>query len=133
MLLEFNGNLIIKVNFCNMKKLIILLALALMPVFSFGASKSTWKEMQTVVIPSDTKIYEGVTRGGNPKFWIEVSGISVSVSEGNAKKFKSGEVKLELVKWQNEDGKLRYSTRQVSTSTRGKGKTKDIDLVGLFK
>ena len=113
-----------------MKKFILILVLSLISFSVFAESK--WLVLQTVEIPTSTVIKEGVTRGGNPKFWIEVKGISVPVSEGNAKKFRAGDVKLEVVKWKNnETGKLRYSTRQVKGST-SKSEMKDIDLKGLF-
>lgn len=119
-----------------MKRFILLTLcglLAFCGVNAYGKTNSNWKETQTVVIPQSVEIHEGVTRGGNPKFWIEIDDIQVSVSPSNATKFKNNEVKLELVKWQNtETGKIRYSTRQVKGKS-SKKETKNIDLTGLFK
>lgn len=117
-----------------MKKIIIALILGLMSVVGLSAPKnSPWKEIQTVVIPQNTEIHEGVTRNGNPKFWIEIEDVQVAVSPSNADKFQKGEVKLELVKWENtENGKFKYSTRQVKGSSTKK-ESKNIDLGRVFK
>lgn len=89
-------------------------------------------EIQKVEIPAGTNIHEGITRNGNPKYWIEVSGIQVTVSAGSAAKFKEGQVKLELVKWQHKDtGAFKYSTRQVKSAS-AKKESKNIDLSKLF-
>ena len=93
--------------------------------------QSDWKEVQKVEIPTDIEIHEGLTKNGNPKFWIIVADTNVTVSSGNAAKFKAGEVKLELVKWQNsKTGAYKYSTRQVKGSH--KSESKNIDLSKLF-
>jgi hypothetical protein len=94
---------------------------------------SPWREIQTVLIPQNVEIFEGVTRNGNTKYWIEVEGIKVSIAPTNVSKFQKGEVQLELVKWQNTETKAyKYSTRQVSGSS-AKKESKNIDLGGLFK
>ena len=93
--------------------------------------QSDWKEVQKVEIPTDIEIHEGLTKNGNPKFWVVVANTNVTVSSGNAAKFKAGEVKLELVKWQNsKTGTYKYSTRQVKGSH--KSESKNIDLSKLF-
>lgn len=117
-----------------MKKIIIALILGLMSVVGLSAREnSPWKEIQTVEIPQTTEIHEGVTRNGNPKFWIEIEDVQVVVSPSNASKFQKGEVKLELVKWENtENGKFKYSTRQVKGSSTKK-ESKNIDLGRVFK
>ena len=90
-------------------------------------------EIQKVEIPAGVEIHEGITRSGNPKFWIVVEGTNVSISAGNATKFKAGQVKLELVKWQHKDtGAFKYSTRQVKGATSAKKESKNIDLSKLF-
>lgn len=118
-----------------MKKFILALIVGLMSVVGLCAPKnSPWKEIQTVEIPANVEIHEGTTKSGNAKCWIVIDGnTSVSVSPSNAEKFKKGEVKLELVKWQNiENGKFKYSTRQVKGSTSAK-ESKNIDLGRVFK
>lgn len=116
-------------------KALLVGAIALLSINAYGQSdskKSDWQEVQTVVLPSDVTIHEGVTRTGNPKYWIEVEDINVPVSAGSAVKFKAHQVKLELVKWYNEStGKYKYSTRQVKSASSNKGR--NIDIVGLFR
>ena len=115
-------------------KALLVGAIALLSINAYGQSnsKSDWKEVQTVVLPSDVTIYEGVTRNGSPKCWIVVEDINVPVAVGNAQKFKMHQVQLELVKWHNPTtGKYRYSTRQVKSASSNKGR--NIDLVGLFR
>ena len=81
------------------------------------------KEVQSVTIPQSAMVYEGVTKSGNPKYWIEVSGVKVSISKSNAEKLKRGE-KILLVKWVDENGKYSYSTRYGGSKTL----TPNIDL-----
>jgi hypothetical protein len=84
------------------------------------------KEVQSVAIPQSTMVYEGVTKSGNPKYWIEVSGVKVSISKSNAEKLKRGE-KVLLVKWVDENGKYSYSTR-CETRSGAKPSTPNLDL-----
>lgn len=116
-----------------MKRFIISLLCGVICVLS-GAKDSPWKEIQTVILPQSVTIYEGVTRSGNAKYWIEIENIKVSVAPTNVSKFQRGEVKLELVKWQNiETKKFKYSTRQVKSSGSSTRKEeKNIDLTSLF-
>lgn len=119
-----------------MKKFIVVLIAGLMSIVGLSAPKnSPWKEIQSVEIPSGTQIHEGTTRSGNPKCWIVIDGdTKVSVSPKSAEKFKAGQVKLELVKWQNlETGKFKYSTRQVKGSGASTKESKNIDLRRAFK
>lgn len=119
-----------------MKKFILVLIVGLISIVGLCAPKnSPWKEIQTVLIPQTVEIHEGVTRSGNNKYWIEVEGIKVSIAPTNVSKFQKGEVKLELVKWQNTETKAyKYSTRQVKSSKVSSSKeSKNIDLGGLFK
>ena len=121
----------------HMKKLAIALIVGLMSVVGLSAPKnSPWREIQTVEIPAGTTINYGTTRGGNPKAWIVIDGnVNVSVSPKSAEKFEAGEVRLELVKWQNIETKAyKYSTRQVKSSKASSNKeTKNIDLGRVFK
>lgn len=116
-------------------KALLIGAIALLSINAYGQSnskKSDWQEVQKIVLPSDVTIHEGVTKSGNPKYWIEVEDIKVPVSPGTANKFKMHSAQVELVKWYNEStGKYRYSTRQVKSASSNKGR--NIDLVGLFR
>lgn len=119
----------------HMKKLAIALIVGLMSVMGLSAREnSPWKEIQCVEIPAGTTINHGTTRSGNPKAWIVIEGINVSVSPKSAEKFEAGEVRLELVKWQNtETKKFKYSTRQVKSSKVSSSKEdKNIDLGRVF-
>ena len=75
--------------------------------------KSEWIEQTTVEIPYTVEINEGVTKNGNPKYWIDIEDISVPVSESNYKKFINKEIVLVLVEWYNPTtGNYKYTTRQ---------------------
>lgn len=115
-----------------MKKIIII-AVALLSVFGATAQaskESPWEEIQTVEIPQGQRIYEGLTKSGNPKYWFEFGELKVNVSPGSAIKYKEGATKLLLVKWQHKDtGKYKYSIRQ---KERAKKNTPNIDLNNLF-
>lgn len=105
-----------------MKKFIIALFMGIL-LSTFLVEAKPKKEVQSVAIPQSTMVYEGVTKGGNPKYWIEVSGVKVSISKSNAEKLKKGE-KILLVKWVDENGKYSYSTRYGGSKT----PTPNIDL-----
>ena len=75
--------------------------------------KSEWIEQNTVEIPYSVEINKGITKNGNPKYWIDIEDISVSVSAGNYEKFIKKEIVLVLVEWYNPTtGKYKYTTRQ---------------------
>ncbi len=114
-----------------MKRILIILAMLVLPILSF-AKDSDWVELQTVVIPQDTKVYEGTTKSGNQKFWIVIGkDTKVSVSKSNAEKLQKGEEIL-LIKWQNQTTKkIRYSTRSLRGASRVS--IEDLDLNKVFK
>lgn len=116
-----------------MKKILIITVTLMSVVNTVVAQQkqdSPWKEVQVVEIPHGQRIYEGVTKSGNPKYWLEFGELKVSVSPGSAVKYKANQVTLLLVKWQHsESGKYKYSTRQKSTA---KKITPNIDLNNLF-
>ena len=115
-----------------MKKIIVI-AVALLSVFGATAQttkESPWTEIQAVEIPQGQRIYEGVTKNGNPKYWFQFGELKVNVSPGSAIKYKEGATKLLLVKWQHKDtGKYKYSIRQ---KERAKKNTPNVDLNILF-
>lgn len=98
------------------------------------ATESEWIEVQSVVIPFNTELHEGVTKSNNPKYWFEFEGIGkVSVSASNAIKFKERSTTLMLIKWFNQSSnKYRYTTRQKGGSSVRK-EIPDIDISNLFK
>jgi hypothetical protein len=122
-----------------MKKIFAIVVVAMATVFSCVTAnaqevkkESPWVEVQVVDIPFEAVIHEGVTKNGNPKFWFEFSNIgNVTVSPGNAEKFKKQETVLVLVKWENkETGKFKYTTRQKNGRTAKV--TPNVDLNTLF-
>lgn len=117
-----------------MKKFILALIVGLMSAVGlYARENSPWREIQTVEIPAGTTINHGVTRGGNPKAWVVIDGnINVPVSPRSAERFEAGEIRLELVKWQNtETKKFRYSTRILGGDSKTKA-DKNVDLKGVF-
>ena len=108
-----------------MKKFIIALFVGILLSTVLVEAKPK-KEVQSVAIPQSTLVYEGVTKSGNPKYWIEVSGVKVSITKSNAEKLKRGE-KILLVKWVDENGKYSYSTR-CGTKSSAKSSTPNLDL-----
>lgn len=115
-----------------MKKFILFIVTALLGLFLYSTclvEAKPKKEVQTTVIPSTVKVYEGTTKNGNPKYWIEVSGVKVTISKSNADKLKQGQPVL-LVKWVDENGKYSYSTRYGGQG-RGKSTTPNLDLTSI--
>lgn len=109
-----------------MKKFLIALLAGLILSCFLGEAKNK-KEVQSVQIPSTIQVYEGVTRNGNPKYWIEIEGLKVGISKSNVEKLKSGR-KVYLVKWVDENGKCSYSTR-----SEGKAASKPAPSIDLTK
>lgn len=115
-----------------MRKILVILAVIL--DINFAAAQTTkespWIEIQVVEIPQGQRIYEGLTKTGNPKYWFEFGELKVNVSPGSAIKYKEGVTKLLLVKCQHKDtGKYKYSIRQ---KERVKKNTPNVDLNSLF-
>lgn len=92
---------------------------------------SVWQERQCIDLPKGIVVYEGVTKSGNPKYWLEFDQIGkVTVSPSNAKSYKSGSITLQLVKWYNKDtNSYKYTIRK----KKGVKQTKNIDLLTIFK
>jgi len=108
-----------------MKKIIITLIL----ILSCFLVEAKRKEIQSATLPQTTIVYEGITKNGNPKYWIEVQGVKVSISKSNADKLRKGEEIL-IIKWVDENGKYSYSTR-CKGQKRGKIITPNIDLSSI--
>lgn len=88
-------------------------------------AKGEWRELQVIEVPQGTPIYYDYTDSGKIKYFIKIQDFTVSVTESNAKKFVNGQIKLELVKWQNiTNGKYKYTTRQK--------KSENVDLSKVF-
>ena len=111
-----------------MKKYILVTLVTLLCSI-FLAEATPKKEVQSAVLPQSTIVYEGVTRNGNPKYWIEIQGVKVTISKSNADKLKQG-VRILVIKWVDEHGKYSYSTR-CETRNGGKKDTPNLDLSSL--
>lgn len=115
-----------------MKKTILAIAFALM---CFVTSAQTPKKVVTdslTFMPDQVQIYEGVTRSGNPKWWIELpteTGVKkVTLSESHV---TSGRLLALIERQDPETGKYSYSVKFAepkSRQTSGKA-----DLSGLRK
>lgn len=120
-----------------MKKIFAIMVVAMATVFSCVTSnaqekkESPWVEVQQVDIPAGQTIYEGVTKSGNSKYWMEFDGIGkITVSSGSAVKYKDGTVTLVLIKWQHKENEsYKYSIRQKKGTTKV---TPNVDLNNLF-
>lgn len=115
-----------------MRKILVILAVIMGVNFAVAQTtkESPWIEIQVVEIPQGQRIYEGLTKTGNPKYWFEFGELKVNVSPGSAIKYKEGVTKLLLVKCQHKDtGKYKYSIRQ---KERVKKNTPNVDLNSLF-
>lgn len=110
-----------------MKRTLLIFAAMLITFSAFAGGKQTdWKEIQSVVLSPSTQIYEGVNSKGNPKYWIMLTDIKVSISQANVEHLAKNDCKVELVKWFNsETGKYKYTTRKQKTP---KKEIPNIDL-----
>ena len=106
-----------------MKRALLILAVILLPLVSYAGDNkksSDWKELQSIILPQNTQVYEGVNSKGN---------IQVSISKTNVEHLVSGDSNVELVKWFNpETGKYKYTTRKQKTV---KKEVPNIDLTLL--
>lgn len=93
-----------------MKKIFLTIAIALACVLANAQTKKVVTD-SIAFMPNKVKIYEGVTKNGNPKYWIELpteTGTKkVSMTENHA---KSGRL-LALIERRDEKGKYTYSVK----------------------
>lgn len=107
-----------------MKRVFLAIALALILSFSTSAQTTRVVTDSVTFMPDKVKIFEGVTKNGNPKFWIELpagDGVKkVSLTESHV---TSGRL-LALIERRDENGKYTYSVKfaepkkRTSTSAR---------------
>lgn len=109
---------ITKIKFIGVIIWVLMLSMFLCNVeCSAQEKKSDWEEVTTIEVPYDVEIIEGVTKNGNPKYYIDIEDTQIIVSENNYIKFKNKEIVLVIVEWYNpETGKYRYTTRQKKQS-----------------
>lgn len=113
-----------------MKKIILTIAIALI---SMMASAQTTKVVTDSVAfrASEVQVYTGVTKNGNPKWWIEIpteTGVKkVTMSESHA---KSGRLLALIERYDPETGKYSYSIKFAEPKAKSNGKA---DLSALKK
>ena len=82
-------------------------------------------------MPSQVQIYEGLTKNGNPKWWIEIpagTGVKkVTMSESHA---KSGRLLALIERYDPTTGKYSYSIKFAEPKAKSNGKA---DLSALRK
>lgn len=75
--------------------------------------QSEWVETNTVELPEGIEVFSGITRNGNPKYWIVIDDIKVFLSATNKKHYINGTATILLVEWYNKStDKYKYTTRQ---------------------
>lgn len=106
-----------------MKKTFISLAIALALFFSASAQTTKVVTDSVTFMPDKVKIFEGTTKNGNPKWWIELpteNGVKkVTLTESHVKSDRL----LALIEKRDENGKYTYSVKfaepKKRTSTTG--------------
>lgn len=119
-----------------MRKIFIAIAVALISIST--SAQTTDKSTKVVTdsltfMPNQVQIFEGVTRNGNPKWWIELptsSGVrKVSLSQSHV---TSNRLLALIERKDTETGKYSYSVK-FAESKRGTGTSGRADLSSLKK
>lgn len=94
-----------------MKRIFLTIAVALALCFSTSAQTKKVITDSVTFMPDKVKIYEGVTKNGNQKWWIELpteNGVKkVNLTESHIK----SERLLALIERRDENGKYTYSIK----------------------
>ena len=108
-----------------MKKIFLTIALTLLCMMA-GAQEKTRKVVTDSVsfMPTEVQIFEGVTKNGNPKWWIEIPTESgkpkkVTLSESHV---TSGRLLALIEKQDPETGKYSYSVKFAEQKAKSSGK-----------
>ena len=115
-----------------MKKIILTIVFAIIGVMCGAQTKTSTKVVtdSLTFMPNEVQIYEGVTRNGNPKWWIELpteTGVKkVTLSQSHV---TSGRLLALVERYDPETGKYSYSVK-FAESKRGGGSGK-ADLSAL--
>lgn len=95
-----------------MKRTFLAIALALILSFSTSAQTTRVVTDSVTFMPDKVKIFEGVTKSGNPKFWIELpagDGVKkVTLTESHV---TSGRLLALIERKDTETGKYSYSVK----------------------
>ena len=75
--------------------------------------QSEWVETNIVELPEGIEVFSGITRNGNPKYWIIIDGIKVFLSPINKEHYINGTATILLIEWYNKSlDRYKYTTRQ---------------------
>jgi hypothetical protein len=115
-----------------MKKIFLTIVFALVLSLASGAQEKTRKVVTDSVtfMPAEVQIFEGVTKNGNPKWWIELpteSGkpVKVALTESHV---TSGRLLALIERQDQETGKYSYSVKFAEPKAKASGKA---NLSGL--
>lgn len=116
-----------------MKKTLLVIVFAIIGVVCGAQNKTTKVVTDSLTfMPNQVQIFEGVTKNGNPKWWIELpteTGFKkVSLSESHV---KSGRLLALIEKMDTQTGKYYYSVK-FAESKKGSG-TGKADLSAFKK
>lgn len=83
--------------------------------------KTEWVEVNSIDLPEGIEVFSGISRSGNPKYWIEIEGIKVFLSPTNKEHYTNGTATIVLVEWYNNTlDRYKYTTRQKKQSKQSK-------------
>lgn len=115
-----------------MKKIFTTIAVALMMSISAGAQTKVVTDSVTFM-PNSVKIFEGTTKNGNPKYWIEIpAGNDVRKVTLTESHVTSGRLLALIERRDTESGKYTYSVKFAEPKKRTSTNTK-ADLSCLKK
>lgn len=117
-----------------MKRTFLAVVFALVAMVAGAQTKSTKVVTDSVAfMPNKVQIFEGVTKNGNPKFWIEIpadGGVKkVSLSQSHA---TSGRLLALIERRDTQTGKYSYSVKFAESRSRSASSGK-ADLSALKK
>ena len=111
-----------------MKKIFLIVAFALISLLASAQSKKAVTD-SVAFMPSQVEIYTGLTKNGNPKWWIEIpteTGVKkVTMTESHA---TSGRMLALIERYDAETGKYSYSIKFAEPKAKGNGKA-DLSML----
>lgn len=115
-----------------MKKIFLTLAVALGLCFSTCAQSTKVVTDSVTFMPASVKIFEGVTKNGNPKYWIELPAENgtrkVTLSQSHA---TSGRLLALIERRDSETGKYSYSVKFAEPKKSSRAGVGKADLSAL--
>lgn len=90
-------------------------------------TEKEWVEINIVELPEGIEVFSGITREGNPKYWVEIQGIKVFLSATNKEHYINGTKTLLLVEWYNKYlDRYKYTIRQKNKTITNKIKLEEL-------